>query len=79
MNGARAFTASSGPGVSLMQEFLGLAYFSEVPVVLFDIQRVIHQQDAYSNATRRPSYMCNIVSRRYETDSTISINPERMF
>ena len=39
-NGARAFTASSGPGVSLMQEFLGLSYFSEVPVVLFDIQRV---------------------------------------
>ena len=39
-NGARAFTASSGPGVSLMQEFLGLAYFSEVPVVLFNIQRV---------------------------------------
>ena len=39
-NGARAFTASSGPGVSLMQEFLGLAYFSEVPIVLFDIQRV---------------------------------------
>ena len=39
-NGARAFTASSGPGVSLMQEFLGLAYFSEVPVALFDIQRV---------------------------------------
>ncbi len=39
-NGSRAFTASSGPGVSLMQEFLGLAYFSEVPVVLFNIQRV---------------------------------------
>ena len=39
-NGARAFTASSGPGVSLMQEFLGLAYFSEVPLVLFNIQRV---------------------------------------
>ncbi len=39
-NGARAFTASSGPGVSLMQEFLGLAYFAEVPVVLFNIQRV---------------------------------------
>ncbi len=38
--GARAFTASSGPGISLMQEFLGLAYFSEVPVVLFNIQRV---------------------------------------
>jgi len=38
-NGARAFTATSGPGVSLMQEFLGLAYFAEIPVVLFDIQR----------------------------------------
>ena len=38
-NGARAFTASSGPGISLMQEFLGLAYFSEVPFVLFNIQR----------------------------------------
>ena len=38
-NGARAFTATSGPGVSLMQEFLGLAYFAEIPVVLFDVQR----------------------------------------
>ncbi|MEM8498674.1 MAG: 2-oxoacid:acceptor oxidoreductase subunit alpha [Pseudomonadota bacterium] len=38
-NGARAFTATSGPGVSLMSEFLGLAYFAEVPTVLFDIQR----------------------------------------
>jgi 2-oxoglutarate ferredoxin oxidoreductase subunit alpha len=39
-NGARAFTASSGPGISLMNEFLGLAYYAEVPVVIFDIQRV---------------------------------------
>jgi 2-oxoglutarate ferredoxin oxidoreductase subunit alpha len=38
-NGARAFTATSGPGISLMSEFLGLAYFAEVPLVLFDIQR----------------------------------------
>ncbi len=38
-NGARAFTATSGPGISLMQEFLGLAYFSEVPIVIFNIQR----------------------------------------
>lgn len=38
-NGARAFTATSGPGISLMSEFLGLAYFSEVPVVLVDVQR----------------------------------------
>ena len=38
-NGARAFTATSGPGISLMQEFLGLAYFAEIPAVLFDVQR----------------------------------------
>jgi 2-oxoglutarate ferredoxin oxidoreductase subunit alpha len=39
-NGARGFTATSGPGVSLMQEFIGLAYYAEVPAVIFDIQRV---------------------------------------
>ena len=38
-NGARAFTATSGPGISLMQEFLGLAYFAEIPAVIFDVQR----------------------------------------
>ncbi len=38
-NGARAFTATSGPGLSLMNEFLGLAYFAEVPAVLIDVQR----------------------------------------
>ncbi|MEO6832428.1 MAG: hypothetical protein ABI378_08395, partial [Chitinophagaceae bacterium] len=38
-NGARSFTATSGPGLSLMNEFLGLAYFAEVPAVLIDVQR----------------------------------------
>ena len=38
-NGARSFTATSGPGISLMSEFLGLAYFAEIPIVLFNIQR----------------------------------------
>ena len=38
-NGVRSFTATSGPGISLMQEFLGLAYFAEVPAVIFDVQR----------------------------------------
>ena len=38
-NGARGFTATSGPGISLMSEFIGLAYFAEVPLVIFDIQR----------------------------------------
>jgi len=38
-NGSRAFTCTSGPGISLMQEFIGLAYFAEIPAVLFDVQR----------------------------------------
>ncbi|HMQ47104.1 MAG TPA: 2-oxoacid:acceptor oxidoreductase subunit alpha [Saprospiraceae bacterium] len=38
-NGSRAFTATSGPGVSLMNEFIGLAYFAEIPVVLINVQR----------------------------------------
>ena len=39
-NGARAFTSTSGPGVSLMNELIGLAYYAEIPTVLVDVQRV---------------------------------------
>jgi len=38
-NGARAFTPTSGPGISLMGEFIGFAYYAEVPAVIFDVQR----------------------------------------
>ena len=38
-NGARAFTATSGPGISLMTEFIGLAYFAEIPITLVNVQR----------------------------------------
>jgi len=38
-NGARAFTSTSGPGISLMSEFIGLAYFAEIPVTIIDVQR----------------------------------------
>jgi 2-oxoglutarate ferredoxin oxidoreductase subunit alpha len=38
--GARAFTSTSGPGISLMNELLGLAYYAEIPVVVIDVQRV---------------------------------------
>jgi len=38
-NGARAFTATSGPGISLMQEFFGFAYYAEIPALVFDVQR----------------------------------------
>jgi 2-oxoglutarate ferredoxin oxidoreductase subunit alpha len=38
-NGARAFTTTSGPGISLMNEFIGLAHFAEIPVTIIDVQR----------------------------------------
>ena len=38
--GARAMTATAGPGISLMSEFAGLAYYAETPAVIFDVQRV---------------------------------------
>lgn len=38
--GARAITATSGPGISLMAEFIGLAYFAEIPVAVVDVQRM---------------------------------------
>jgi 2-oxoglutarate ferredoxin oxidoreductase subunit alpha len=38
-NGARSFTPTSGPGISLMSEFIGFAYYAEVPTVIFDVQR----------------------------------------
>src|SRR4051794_1454991 len=59
-NGARAFTATSGPGVSLMQEFLGLAYFAEIPVVLFDVQRA-----GPSTGMPTRTQQCDILSCAY--------------
>src|SRR5690606_10191019 len=38
-NGARAFTTTSGPGISLMNEFIGLAYFAEIPMTIINVQR----------------------------------------
>ena len=54
-NGARAFTATSGPGISLMQEFVGLAYFAEIPAVIFDVQRA-GPSTGMPIARSRPTY-----------------------
>ena len=59
-NGARAFTATSGPGISLMQEFLGLAYFAEIPAVLFDVQRA-----GPSTGMPTRTQQCDIISCAY--------------
>jgi 2-oxoglutarate ferredoxin oxidoreductase subunit alpha len=59
-NGARAFTATSGPGISLMQEFLGLAYFAEIPAVLFNVQRA-----GPSTGMPTRTQQCDILSCAY--------------
>ncbi|MCC6889792.1 MAG: 2-oxoacid:acceptor oxidoreductase subunit alpha [Hyphomicrobiales bacterium] len=59
-NGARAFTATSGPGISLMQEFLGLAYFAEIPAVVFDVQRA-----GPSTGMPTRTQQCDIISCAY--------------
>ncbi len=59
-NGSRAFTATSGPGISLMQEFIGLAYFAEIPSVLFDVQRA-----GPSTGMPTRTQQCDIISCAY--------------
>jgi 2-oxoglutarate ferredoxin oxidoreductase subunit alpha len=59
-NGARAFTATSGPGISLMQEFLGLAYFAEIPAVVFDVQRA-----GPSTGMPTRTQQCDVLSAAY--------------
>ena len=59
-NGARAFTATSGPGISLMQEFIGLAYFAEIPAVIFDVQRA-----GPSTGMPTRTQQCDVLSAAY--------------
>jgi len=59
-NGARAFTATSGPGISLMTEFIGLAYFAEIPSVLFNIQRA-----GPSTGMPTRTQQCDLISCAY--------------
>ncbi len=58
--GARAFTNTSGPGISLMQEFIGLAYYTEIPAVFYDVQRT-------GPATGMPTrtQQCDLMSLAY--------------
>jgi 2-oxoglutarate ferredoxin oxidoreductase subunit alpha len=67
-NGARAFTATAGPGISLMQEFIGLAYFAEIPAVLFDVQR-----GSPSTGMPTKTQQADILRRRTRRTATPSI------
>ena len=59
-NGARAFTSTAGPGISLMQEFIGLAYFAEMPAVIFDVQRA-----GPSTGMPTRTQQCDLISCAY--------------
>jgi len=59
-NGARAFTATSGPGISLMSEFIGLSYFAEIPAVIFNVQRA-----GPSTGMPTRTQQCDLISCAY--------------
>ncbi|MCJ7592438.1 MAG: 2-oxoacid:acceptor oxidoreductase subunit alpha [Woeseiaceae bacterium] len=59
-NGARSFTPTSGPGISLMSEFIGYAYYAEIPTVIFDVQRT-----GPSTGMPTRTQQCDILSCAY--------------
>jgi len=79
-NGARAFTPTSGPGISLMNEFIGLAYYAEVPAVIFDVQRV-----GPSTGMPTRTQQCDIMAAAYASHGDtrhvvlFPANPEECF
>jgi 2-oxoglutarate ferredoxin oxidoreductase subunit alpha len=79
-NGARSFTATSGPGISLMSEFLGLAYYAEIPAVVFDVQRV-----GPSTGMPTRTQQCDLLSAAYASHGDTKqvclypSNPEECF
>ena len=59
-NGARSFTPTSGPGISLMSEFIGLAYYAEIPAVIFNVQRT-----GPSTGMPTRTQQCDLISCAY--------------
>ena len=70
--GARAMTATSGPGISLMAEFAGLGYFAEVPGVIFDVQRTGLHWTPHAYSAGRPEFYCRTFPWGHETCSSAS-------
>ncbi|MGB5247871.1 MAG: 2-oxoacid:acceptor oxidoreductase subunit alpha [Woeseia sp.] len=79
-NGARAFTPTSGPGISLMGEFIGFAYYAEVPAVIFDVQRT-----GPSTGMPTRTQQCDLISCAYASHGDtrhvllFPANPEECF
>ena len=76
--GARAFTSTSGPGISLMNEFIGLAYYAEVPAVIFDVQRTGPSTGMPTRTQQGDLMMCRLrVARRHAAHLSLSRRPAR--
>lgn len=79
-NGARAFTPTSGPGISLMSEFIGFAYYAEVPAVIFNVQRT-----GPSTGMPTRTQQCDLISCAYASHGDTKhvllfpANPEECF
>ncbi|NQV86342.1 MAG: 2-oxoacid:acceptor oxidoreductase family protein, partial [Woeseiaceae bacterium] len=79
-NGARSFTPTSGPGISLMSEFIGYAYYAEIPTVIFDVQRT-----GPSTGMPTRTQQCDILSCAYASHGDTKhvllfpANPEECF
>ncbi len=79
-NGARAFTPTSGPGISLMSEFIGFGYYAEIPAVIFDVQRV-----GPSTGMPTRTQQCDILAAAYASHGDTKhvmlfpANPEECF
>ena len=78
-NGARAFTATSGPGISLMSEFIGLAYFAEIPVTIIDVQRGGPSTGhAHPHAAVRHHRLRLRLARRHQARAALPRGPARV-
>src|SRR6185436_10831523 len=79
-NGARAFTSTAGPGISLMNELIGLAYYAEIPSVIIDVQRVGPSTGMPTRTQQGDIMMCAYASHGDTKHiSLYPANPEECF
>ena len=77
--GARSMTATAGPGISLMAEFIGLGYYAECPAVIYNVQRVGPSTGLPTpHRTGRPAVHCAAVAWRYPPPHVLPVLARRM-
>jgi 2-oxoglutarate/2-oxoacid ferredoxin oxidoreductase subunit alpha len=78
-NGARAFTATSGPGISLMTEFIGLAYFAEIPVTIINVQRGGPSTGMPTRTQQADLSLRLCLARRHQARAAVAEDPHECF